>query len=166
MGVDPVPYPEPGDLVKTVVELVTAVNAGGGVILGRVSNMATADSVVTILCDGDFHDASVTMAEPPDWLDTGGLIVSPGLYVINASLYISVPLTASGLYAFMDSPFGAKQVIPLDGIQALGINVALTDVLSLGADDLPRSTSCLVKAQSDVTGQLNIQMSVSRLAWN
>lgn len=23
-------YPEPGDLVKTVVDLVTAVNAGGG----------------------------------------------------------------------------------------------------------------------------------------
>jgi hypothetical protein len=153
-----------GDLYNKVTGVGTNTGWVGPIATGSFADLVSADTATAVTCDGNSVTVGWLVAAPPAWADNAGNITEPGVYLCSGTLTINTPPTTPGILVSCIGVTGAG-CVTLEAV-AFAVGLAFSQVLAFGAADLPFRVRDSVTAQTDITGIVNAQITVQRLAYN
>jgi hypothetical protein len=153
-----------GDLYNKVTGVGTNTGWVGPIATGSFADLVSADTVTAVTCDGNLVNVDWLVAAPPAWADNAGNIILPGVYSVSVVLTINTPPTTPGILVSSIGVTG-PDCVTLEAV-TFAVAIAFSQVLAFGAADVPFRVRDSVTAQTDITGIVNAQITVQRLAYN
>lgn len=138
-------------------------SAVGSLIGGATADFANADAPTAVPADGASHNVPCLIAAPPAWMDNAGNVIATGLYLCYTTIVEVGVIATPGQAVRVVGPFGAAEVMQVDGLAALG-QCSNVDIAAAAAADLPFPIVSRVTAQVDATCSFTGQITVVQIA--